>query len=232
MLRPYCPNTGGCYNIRLSHLLSKKVKEKLIIFTRYPEAGKTKTRLIPILGKEGAAKLHQQLTEGTICQAKQLLNYPVSIEVHFTGGTKQLMAEWLGNELIYENQITGDLGEKMAAAFQNSFNTGIDQVVIIGTDCPGLHQELIASAFDKLNSQNLVLGPALDGGYYLIGLRKFVPELFRGINWGTEEVFAQTMAIAKNCNLTVAKLIPLADIDRPEDLSILENIPARKIRRG
>lgn len=202
-------------------LISKKVKEKLIIFTRYPEPGKTKTRLIPVLGKEGAAKLHRQLTEGAIWQAKQLLSHQVYIEVNFTGGTKKLMAEWLGSEIFYENQVTGNLGIKMAAAFEMSFNAGVEKVVLIGTDCPGLNADLMAKAFEELDGHDLVFGPALDGGYYLIALRRFVPEIFMGINWGTAEVLAQSVAIAQNLNLAIAYLPPLADIDRPEDLSIL-----------
>ncbi|MDF0556621.1 TIGR04282 family arsenosugar biosynthesis glycosyltransferase [Kamptonema sp. UHCC 0994] len=202
--------------------MSKKVKEKLIIFTRYPEPGKTKTRLIPMLGIEGAAKLHRQLTEGTIWQAKQLLIHEFCIEVYFTGGTKKLMLEWLGNEIIYENQVTGNLGEKMAAAFQISFNSGMEKVVLIGTDCPNLNADLMAKAFEELDGHDLVFGPALDGGYYLIGLRRFVPEIFRGINWGTAEVLGQSVAIAQNLNLAIAYLPPLADIDRPEDLAILD----------
>lgn len=196
--------------------------EKLIVFTRYPEAGKTKTRLIPVLGKEGAAKLHQQLTEGTISQAKQLKNTrQLFVEVYFTGGSQKLMEAWLGNDIFYQNQVTGDLGLKMAAAFEMSFNSGIEKVVLIGTDCPGLNADLMAKAFNELDGQDLVLGPALDGGYYLIGLRRFVPEIFMGINWGTAEVLGQSVAIAQNLNLAIAYLPPLADIDRPEDISIL-----------
>ncbi|MDB9514218.1 TIGR04282 family arsenosugar biosynthesis glycosyltransferase [Kamptonema animale CS-326] len=199
------------------------MKEKLIVFTRYPEAGKTKTRLIPVLGKEGAAKLHQQLTEGTISQAKQLKNTrQLFVEVYFTGGSQELMEAWLGNDIFYQNQVTGDLGLKMAAAFEMSFNSGVEKVVLIGTDCPGLNADLMAKAFNELEGQDLVLGPALDGGYYLIGLRRFVPEIFMGINWGTAEVLAQSVAIAHNLKLAIAYLSPLADIDRPEDLSILD----------
>jgi len=199
------------------------VKEKLIVFTRYPEPGKTKTRLIPVLGIEGAAQLHRQLALGAIAQAKQLQNTrQLSVEVYFTGGSQQLMQTWLGTDLVYEIQGTGDLGAKMAIAFQMSFNSSVEKVVIIGTDCPDLNSQVMALAFDKLDNHNLVLGPALDGGYYLIGLRQFIPELFRSINWGTAEVLAQTVAIAQNLNLAVAYLPPLADIDRPEDLSILD----------
>lgn len=198
------------------------MKEKLIVFTRYPEAGKTKTRLIPVLGKEGAAKLHQQLTEGTISQAKQLKNTrQLFVEVYFTGGSQELMEAWLGNDIFYQNQVTGDLGIKMAAAFEMSFNSGVEKVVLIGTDCPGLNADLMAKAFNELDGQDLVLGPALDGGYYLIGLRRFIPEIFMGINWGTAEVLGQSVAIARNLNLAIAYLSPLADIDRPEDLSLL-----------
>ena len=198
------------------------MKEKLIVFTRYPEPGKTKTRLIPVLGKEGAAKLHKQMTEGTISQAKQLKKTrQLSVEVYFTGGSQELMQAWLGNDIFYQTQVTGDLGIKMAAAFEISFNFGVEKVVLIGTDCPGLNADLIAKAFNELDGQDLVLGPALDGGYYLIGLRRVVPEIFMGINWGTAEVLAQSVAIARNLNLAIAYLSPLADIDRPEDLSLL-----------
>jgi len=198
------------------------MKEKLIIFTRYPEPGKTKTRLIPVLGKEGAASLHRQLTEGVILQAKELQNLDISLEVHFTGGSKKFMEEWLGGEIFYEEQAMGDLGIKMSAAFENSFNSGMEKVVIVGSDCPDLNSQLMGLAFAELEGCDLVLGPALDGGYYLIGMRKFVPEILRGINWGSGEVFAQTIAIAEDLNLTFANLLPLADIDRPEDLSILD----------
>ncbi|OCR01071.1 hypothetical protein BCD67_16990 [Oscillatoriales cyanobacterium USR001] len=198
------------------------MKEKLIIFTRYPEAGKTKTRLIPVLGKEGAVTLHRQLTEGVILQAKELQNLDISLEVHFTGGTKKLMEEWLGGEIFYAEQAMGDLGIKMSAAFENSFNSGMEKVVIVGSDCPDLNSQLMGLAFAELEGCDLVFGPALDGGYYLIGMRKFVPEILRGINWGSGEVFAQTIAIAEELNLTFANLLPLADIDRPEDLSILD----------
>ncbi len=199
------------------------MSEKLIIFTRYPEPGKTKTRLIPVLGKEGAAHLHRQLAEGAIAQAKKLQNYrKLSLEVHFTGGDKQLMEDWLGKDIFYYNQVAGDLGIKMATALQTSFNHGSEKVIIIGTDCPDLKAEILAKAFEELEGHDLVFGPALDGGYYLIGLRKFVGEIFKEINWGTAEVLGQSVAIAQALNLSLAYLPPLGDIDRPEDLAMLD----------
>jgi rSAM/selenodomain-associated transferase 1 len=197
--------------------------EKLIVFTRYPEPGKAKTRLIPVLGKTGAANLHRLMTQKTIARALSLQNSRrLCVEIHWAGGSQKLMQDWLGTDIIYQNQIDGDLGAKMTAAFQNSFNSGVDKAAIIGTDCPALKAEIMAEAFDKLSQHDLVLGPAKDGGYYLIGLRRSIPELFAGINWGTSEVFAATRAIAQNLDLNIAYLPTLADIDLPEDLLSLD----------
>ncbi|MEG5139322.1 MULTISPECIES: TIGR04282 family arsenosugar biosynthesis glycosyltransferase [unclassified Microcoleus] len=195
------------------------IPEKLMVFTRYPEPGKTKTRLIPVLGETGAANLHRLMAQKAIARSISLQNSRrLSVEIHHTGGSQQQMQDWLGSDIIYQNQIDGDLGARMTAAFQKSFNSGVDKAVIIGTDCPALKAEIIAQAFDKLSQHDLVLGPAKDGGYYLIGLRRSIPELFRGINWGTSEVFAATRAIAQNLDLNIANLPTLADIDLPEDL--------------
>lgn len=194
-------------------------RNKLIVFTRYPEPGKTKTRLIPVLGAIGAANLHRLMAQKTIARALSLQNSGrLSVEILYIGGNQQQMQDWLGTELCYQNQIDGDLGEKMTAAFENSFDSGIDKVAIIGTDCPALTAEIIAQAFDQLERYDVVFGPAQDGGYYLIGLRRSHPELFSGINWGTDEVLASTRAIAQNLGLNIANLPTLADIDRPEDL--------------
>ncbi|MEK0180990.1 TIGR04282 family arsenosugar biosynthesis glycosyltransferase [Microcoleus anatoxicus] len=195
------------------------ISEQLIIFTRYPAPGKAKTRLIPVLGKEGAANLHRLMTQRTIARALSLQNSrPLSVEIHYTGSSQQLMEDWLGTEIVYHQQSEGDLGARMLAAFQKSFNLGIEKVAIIGTDCPKLKQQMLAKAFDDLSDKDLVLGPAKDGGYYLIGLRCLIPELFDGIHWGSNEVFADTLAIAKNLGLNIGILPTLVDIDRPEDL--------------
>ena len=195
------------------------ISEQLIIFTRYPAPGKAKTRLIPVLGKEGAANLHRLMTQRTIARALSLQNSrQLSVEIHYTGSSQQLMQDWLGTDLLYHQQSDGDLGARMLAAFQKSFNGGIEKVALIGTDCPQLKQQLLAKAFDELSDKDLVLGPAKDGGYYLIGLRCLIPELFDGIHWGSSEVFASTLAIAQNLGLNIGVLPTLVDIDRPDDL--------------
>jgi rSAM/selenodomain-associated transferase 1 len=198
------------------------VNKRLIVFTRYPESGKTKTRLIPALGAEGAAAFQRQMTEEKLVEINKLQSfYPLSVEIHFAGGNERLMQEWLSSNWAYQQQSEGDLGDRMAAAFQASFEAGINTTILIGTDCPDLNAPLLTQAFQDLEQHDLVLGPALDGGYYLIGLRRLIPELFTGISWSTAEVLSQTLNIAHKLELNVALLPLLRDIDRPEDLSNL-----------
>ena len=205
-------------------------KQHLIIFTRYPEPGKTKTRLIPALGSLGAANLQRQMTEYTIFEVKKLQKaIAISLEVRFAGGNSQVMQDWLGSDLVYQSQGDGDLGSRMMRSLFSSFESGAENVVIIGTDCPGVNAQILATAFEHLHTFELVLGPAIDGGYYLIGLRFPVAELFTNIDWGTAEVFQQTIDIANKLNLSHVYLPPLADVDRPEDLPIWEKIYNREL---
>lgn len=201
--------------------MSNKMTETLIIFSRYPEAGKTKTRMIPALGAVGAAELQRQMTEHTLNTAKKLFSCrDINIEVHFTGGNKQSMSEWLGNDFKYIPQVVGDLGHKMRSAFDRAFSLGNKRVVTIGIDCPDITQGILDNAFNFLQKQDLILGSAEDGGYYLIGLNRTIPQLFQNINWGTEQVLKQTKDIAQQLNLKVHCLPCLSDVDRPEDLVI------------
>ena len=193
----------------------------LIIFSRYPEAGKTKTRMIPALGAEGAANLQRRMTEHTLAQAKELQDLmAVTVEVHFAGGNQSLMTQWLGLDTVCKPQSSGDLGTRMASAFTNAFAAGMERVVMIGIDCPDIDGKLLQEAFNHLQNQDLVLGEAEDGGYYLIGLSGYQKELFTGISWGTGEVFQQTIDVANKLNLSTAYLKVLNDVDRPEDLPI------------
>jgi uncharacterized protein len=199
----------------------------LILFTRYPQPGTTKTRLIPALGAEGAALLQRQMTEHTLRQVAQLVQTePIAVEIWFAGSPETeehaQMQQWLGADWSYQAQSTGDLGDRMAQAFQSAFASGAERVVIIGSDCPQLDADRLSQAFRSLQTHDLVLGEATDGGYYLIGLRQFAAELFVGIDWSTDRVLSQTLAIANQKMLAIALLEPLTDIDRPEDLPIWE----------
>lgn len=187
----------------------------LIIFTRYPEAGLVKTRLIPALGEAGAAEIHKIMTEETV---KMALKTGIEIEIHFTGGSYKQIQKWLGNRFKYRDQAGGTLGERLSDSFNQAFSEGLKRAIIIGTDCPEITSNHIREAFTLLQKSDLVLGPALDGGYYLIGLSSFHHNLFKNIKWGSNLVYQQTMATARNLNLKIAELEKLADIDRPEDL--------------
>ncbi|WP_414549614.1 TIGR04282 family arsenosugar biosynthesis glycosyltransferase [Anabaena sp. CCY 0017] len=204
---------------------SNIAKQHLIIFTRYPEAGKTKTRLIPALGTVGAANLQRQMTEHTILQVQELQkNTAVSWEVRFAGGNSQLMEDWLGANLVYHPQGEGDLGARMARSLAHAFESGAEQVIIIGIDCPGINSHILSQAFAQLHTCDLTLGPAIDGGYYLIGLCRLIPELFVNIDWGTSHVLQQTVNIAEKLKISLAYLSPLADVDLPEDLPVWEQM--------
>jgi uncharacterized protein len=197
--------------------------ECLIIFIRYPEIGKVKTRLIPALGATGATLLYRQMAERTIEQARALRQMqPCSIEVWFVGGTTALMQDWLGEDLMFQIQPDGDLGDRMRLAFQTVFNKGYQAATLIGTDCPALSTELLKQSFQNLQDHALTLGPAVDGGYYLIGLQYLIPELFAGIAWSTAAVLAQTFQIAEHLQITPTLLPCLRDIDMPEDLENLQ----------
>lgn len=199
-------------------------KQHLIIFTRYPEPGKTKTRLIPALGAQGAANLQRQMTEYTLSQVQKLQAIsPTIVEIRFAGGNLQLMQGWLGENFIYQPQGAGDLGQRMEQSLQNALQNGAQKVVFIGIDCPGVNAEILATAFKNLDTYDLVIGPAVDGGYYLIGLKRYIPKLFANIDWGTATVLQRTINIAQQLSLSQVQLLPLADVDRPEDLIIWES---------
>ncbi|MEH2232133.1 MAG: TIGR04282 family arsenosugar biosynthesis glycosyltransferase [Nostoc sp.] len=213
--------------------LPANAKQHLIIFTRYPEPGRTKTRLIPALGNVGAANVQREMTEHTIFQVQELQKaIDISVEVRFAGGDSQLMQDWLGLDLVYQSQGEGDLGLRMARSLFDAFQSGAEKVIIIGTDCPGVNAQILATAFEKLHAFDLVLGPAIDGGYYLIALRQPIPELFVNIEWGTAQVFQKTVDIAQKLSLSYVDLLPLADVDRPEDLPIWEQALAEEIERS
>lgn len=197
-------------------------KQQLIIFTRYPELGKVKTRMITALGEKGCQELHQKLAEYTLYKLKGLRNF-LSVIICYHGGNEEKMRAWLGEYYYYRSQRGKDLGAKMQNAFADGFAQGMTAIAIIGTDCPEIGEKLIIEAFEALKTHDLVLGPAVDGGYYLIGLKQVFPALFRDIPWGTGQVLAATQKIAAKLALKTAYLQKLADIDRPEDLPMLKN---------
>ncbi len=194
-------------------------RRRLIIFTRYPVPGRTKTRLIPALGPEGAAELHRRMTEHTLWAARGSgIAKPGCLEVCYSGGDLLRMRNWLGDPWVYRPQSGGDLGERMGHAFRAGFAAGKRRIVLIGSDCPGLSSAHLSLAFLSLRNYDVVLGPSHDGGYYLLGLRGMAEELFSGIDWGGRQVYAQTLEKAGSAGLLVRELASLPDVDRPQDL--------------
>ncbi|MGB3296071.1 MAG: TIGR04282 family arsenosugar biosynthesis glycosyltransferase [Phormidesmis sp.] len=193
----------------------------LFLFTRFPQPGQTKTRLIPTLGAVGAADLQRQMTEHLLgrfrgfCLRRQLV-----LEVHFAGGDLVQMRHWLGDTAVLTPQCEGDLGDRLSFALQQGFAVGLQQIIVIGSDCPDITEGQILRALSLLKSHDVVLGPALDGGYYLIGLNRLHSSLFEHIPWSTAQVLETTQAIAHRHDLSIALLNPLSDIDRPEDLPL------------
>ena len=193
-------------------------RDQLIIFGRYPVPGRTKTRLIPALGPAGAADLQRRLTVNILETVRRFARpRKIGVEVCFEGDSKQKMRRWLGSGAIFSRQVSGNLGERMQAAFLDAFQRGADRVVLLGTDIPQLRTDHLEQSFDALAENDLVIGPSTDGGYWLIGLNHPV-DMFEGIKWSTDAVFGQTLALAKKQGLRVKTLSPLRDIDTAEDL--------------
>jgi uncharacterized protein len=199
--------------------------ERLIVFTRYPEPGTTKTRLIPVLGPEGAAELQRRMTLQAVQAAERLRkDRPLTVEIRHEGGSTARMQEWLGAGFAYRPQGDGDIGRRMARGLTQAFEEGCRRAVIVGSDIPGINSALMAEAFDRLLLHDMVFGPAADGGYYLIGgnaacFRRGAPFLEAGIGWGTSRVLDQTLGILEAMGLSHALLSRLTDIDRPGDLA-------------
>ena len=201
-----------------------KPAEQLIIFSRYPEPGRTKTRLIPALGADGAARLQRQMTGQCLKTAEKVAtSRGLSLELRYTGGNRDMLKQCFPQRIALKNQGNGDLGKRLCRAFAQAFGEDKGRVVIIGSDCPRLSPAAIINAFEALNKKDLVLGPATDGGYYLIGLSRLIKPLFVDIPWGTGQVLSRTLGIAQKNALTYLLLEPLSDVDRPEDLRHINN---------
>ena len=199
---------------------------RIIIFTRYPVPGATKTRLIPALGPVGAADLQRSLTERIYKQAFAFsTKNRVSIEICVKDGDEKKMRTWLGRGFEYSRQAPGDLGQRMETAFTNAFRRGSRRVILLGTDIPELEEKHLEKGFEALEKNDLVLGPSTDGGYYLVGLCRNAA-IFEGVSWGRTTVLDQTLGLAHKAGLSIHTLEPLTDIDTEQDLDLL---PASKI---
>ncbi len=183
---------------------------RLVLFVRYPTAGACKTRLIPAVGAAGAAALHRRLTDRTIAILKQS-GCPVTIA--YTGASRSAFEDWLGHDVDLAEQAAGDLSDRLLAF--------IDQapVIFFGADTPDLATRHVDAAIAGLDCHDVVIGPAEDGGYYLIGIRRPLGELFIDMPWSTDKVFPETRARLDRLGIEPRLLETLSDCDRPEDLT-------------
>ena len=198
----------------------KKFKDKdnalLIIFYRNPELGKVKTRLAASLGDAKAYSIYLLLGEHTMSITQNLaiskaLYYSDHIDLH---------DNWANSKYHKQVQSGSDLGEKMANAFRSGFQSGYTSICIIGTDCLELTSTIIKEAFRRLLNHDIVIGPANDGGYYLLGMNNLHTSLFENKKWGTNTVLLDTLNVVRLLGLRCWQLDPLNDIDEEKDLPL------------
>ncbi len=184
----------------------------LLLFVRNPEKGKVKTRLAQDLGDDKALEIYLELLNITRAVA---VTVPAERFLFYSNFIPQ-SDDWPEVQFQKHLQATGDLGARMEAAFQLALETH-QKAVIIGSDCPELSPAIIEQAFAQLDDFDAVLGPANDGGYYLLGLKTVIPDVFREMVWSTELVLAETLARLDAAGKSYALLPELSDVDHAED---------------
>jgi rSAM/selenodomain-associated transferase 1 len=190
------------------------MKNHLILFAKYPTPGRVKTRLAAQLGEERAAAYYKEMVE-TVVAAVLPEDDSYALTCYFDPPEQEsAFREWLTALHDFHPQCAGELGTRLLTAFRDSCVNGAHKTVIIGSDCVDVTRELIGDAFERLETHDVVVGPAEDGGYYLIGMKTVHPELFNDIEWSTERVLAQTLEKARQAGLEVYLLPILRDIDQ------------------
>lgn len=194
------------------------MKPVLIIFTRAPEPGRVKTRLMPFLSPGQCARLHDAFIRDIV--EKFAGRKDLDLRIAFTPAGSEAYFSSYGIELI--PQGGGDLGDRMARCLEQALSGGASKAVLIGTDVPHLSPDAVNDAFIKLDDYDLVFGPAEDGGYYLVGARERLPVgLFKNVNWSSPETLAQTLERARDIGASAARIQEYFDVDTPEDLERL-----------
>ena len=197
---------------------------RMVVFAREPLLGSVKTRLVTALGEERTLALYEAMLSRTVSQAQ--LSDLTEVDLWVSSNISHQFFLNICNKKNIFLQYGKDLGLKMANAIEKTFQLpSIKSVVLIGTDCPAMTSEYIESAFAALKAgSDVVLGPATDGGYVLIGVGKVIPKLFEGIQWGGDRVLAATIDKIRSQNLKCQLLDMLWDVDCPEDLVRLEEL--------
>jgi len=201
--------------------MNKATDNCVLFFVKYPIRNKVKTRLAAGLGEEAVVELYKNFVLDTLSTIRWL-NVPFRICFQPESAGEKLK-EWLGEQYKYSAQEGSDLGDRMKNALVQAFEEGFSRAILIGSDLPDLPAAFLSEALRSLESNHAVIGPSSDGGYYLIGFSKahFLPEVFDGISWSTENVFQQTIDVLEANSNNVHILPQWFDVDIPADLKEL-----------
>lgn len=188
-------------------------KNALIIFVKNPVEGKVKTRLAKTIGNEHAVNIY-----------KKLLQHTHTVTIKLSCDKYVYYGDYINTDDIWNVgynkclQAGGDLGSRMKQAFEEIFSKGYSKVLIIGSDCAQLEQAIIENAFNMLDDVDIVIGPSLDGGYYLLGMNKLHADLFKNIEWSTGDVYSATVKTAQKSRLSITTTKKLSDVDVIDDV--------------
>ena len=203
-------------------VLKAKPETSLIVFAKAPVPGTVKTRMQPVLGEDNCLLLHKALVRHTL-ERIRLLDLPgLEKAVFFTGATEDVFTYArdfdIAEDISVEIQFGKDLGERLSNALEKKILSGYKKVIFIGTDSPLLGNRVIEEVVEGLGTHDVMIGPAADGGYYLIGFSEFIPSILKGIKWGSSLVFDQTLELMKKNSLKWKCLNKGFDLDTFEDL--------------
>ena len=187
---------------------------RVIVFLKAPRPGFVKTRIATELDAEGAAAIYQVLVGITLSRLESRSEVELRFAPDDAAGE---LSHWRRPAWQLRPQGDGDLGARMGRAIDDAFSEGVARVLVIGTDCPEIEASDLDDGFSALEGHDLVVGPAVDGGYWLLGLDRPRPELMRDMRWSGDRVFDTTMHRARDAGLRVAELRRLRDIDTLED---------------
>lgn len=191
----------------------------VIVFAKYPEKGKVKTRLAETAGEEFATDFYKLCAAHTFNELEKLRPSGTRVYLFYSAESREEeIRSWIKSDFIFRPQSGNDLGEKMFNAFNEVFNDGACNAVIIGTDLPDISASIVQQAFSELEYHHAVIGPSSDGGYYLLGLKAVNENIFRNIKWSSAGVFERTTENLKELRWNFKTLTELTDIDTENDL--------------
>jgi len=189
-----------------------KNKNLLGFFAKFPEPGKVKTRLASDIGSGAAADVCRSIAEYVLKRTSPADSGYRRIIFYAPDAMRQSFREWMPGEVL-RAQSGDDVGERMDNALKELFDLGAEKAIVVGSDIPCLHKGIIEQAFHELDRRDVIIGPAMDGGYYLIGMKSPHPEIFWNIAWGTGEVFRKTVANIEKKGLRYRAVETLFDVD-------------------